>query len=304
MPHIVTSDETESSGLDDTLDRLDAYLFDTFDEESLSNATVALRRLFNNRDFLGDVLVERLAATHASPEEFESGYGPQSIVLSGVRNGYFLRANVWPAQTDEIYAASGASSFVYGMPHDHNFSFLTVGYFGPGYRSAYYEYDYCDVVGNVGEQADLRLVGESSLEEGKMQLYRAHLDIHDQIPPESMSVSLNVVELNEMSCWYDQYGFDLENGTITGLLNPNGTETFLRIALGLGGEEAQDLAERFGRTHPSHRIRLASYAARADMQGDPAISDAIWAEGERKSGSLRVQREALRRRRELEVLTA
>jgi hypothetical protein len=33
--------------------------------------------------------------------------------------------------------ASGAAAFVYGLPHDHNFDFLTLGYFGPGYWSDY-----------------------------------------------------------------------------------------------------------------------------------------------------------------------
>ena len=41
-----------------------------------------------------------------------------------------------------MFKASGISPFFYHVPHDHNFSFLTVGYLGPGYWSEYYEYDY------------------------------------------------------------------------------------------------------------------------------------------------------------------
>lgn len=51
-----------------------------------------------------------------------------------------------PSGGDPITAASAATNLAYGYPHDHNFSFLTSGYLGPGYVSDYYEYDYssCD----------------------------------------------------------------------------------------------------------------------------------------------------------------
>ncbi len=42
------------------------------------------------------------------------------------------RANIWPSENDHMVRASGGASFVLGLPHDHNFSFLTLGYFGPG----------------------------------------------------------------------------------------------------------------------------------------------------------------------------
>ncbi len=60
---------------------------------------------------------------------------------------YFIRANFWPSPRDSVFKLSGTSPFFYGLPHDHNFSFLTVGYLGPGYWSEYYEYDYAAVTG-------------------------------------------------------------------------------------------------------------------------------------------------------------
>lgn len=300
MPHVIHCDDSASYSLAEACDHLDSMSFDCNDEDSLSHAVLALKRLANNRHFLGDLLVGQLTSDGGRSTGFSAAYSPQAIVLSNQRNGYFLRANIWPAERDGIFAASAARTFVYGVPHDHNFNFLTVGYFGPGYRSAYYEYDHSSVVGYVGERPGLRFIELSALAEGKLQLYRAHRDIHEQIPPECMSVSLNVVEANEMSCWHDQYGFDLDDGSITGLINPNGTEAFLKIAVSLGGEEALCLAERFGRTHPSHRIRLASYDARAGALTDRAARDAVWAEAERVSGSLRVRHEAAARRRALE----
>ena len=128
-------------------------------------------------------------------------------------------------------------------------------------------------------------------------LYRAHLDVHSQLPPEAMSVSLNVMGIDAAQGWHDQYRFDPASDTVTAILNPTSTETFLRLAVGLGGAEAQDLAERFGHSHPSDRMRLASYEARA-LLADRAGQDALWREAE-LSGSRMVAVEAKARRQNL-----
>src|SRR3546814_33924 len=80
---------------------------------------------------------------------------------------------------------SGTDPFFYGKAHDHNFSFLTVGYMGPGYWSEYYEYDYANVAGYVGEKVNLRYIEKSKLDEGKVMLYRIHRDVHLQLPARS-----------------------------------------------------------------------------------------------------------------------
>lgn len=264
--------------------------FDPDCKGSLTNAAVALRRLTNNRGFLGDLLIERLKEGYRK-EAGQSGYGPQAIVLSPLQGDVFLRANIWPSESDHCFQASGAKTFVYGVPHDHNFSFLTSGYFGPGYRSDYYEYDYEDVAGYVGEAPPLRFVERAALSEGKIMLYRAHHDIHSQLPPESLSVSLNVMHVNEGQNWFDQYGFDLKRGEVTRVLSPNSTEVFLRTAVACGSEEALDLAEHFGRSHPSDRMRLASFEARAKLLAGKGEKDALWREAE-LSGSVMLAKSA------------
>ena len=180
------------------------------------------------------------------------------------------------------------------MPHDHNFSFLTVGYFGPGYASDYYEYDYERTAGFTGEVPGLRFVERSALSEGTLMLYRAHRDTHSQLPAESLSVSLNILRIHPAEGWMDQYGFDLESGAMTGVLNPTASETFLRCAVGLGGAEALDLAEQFGRRHPSDRMRLASYEA-ISLLLDSDEADTLWRQAE-GSGSRMVEQEAAARR--------
>lgn len=301
MPLVIECPDAASGSVEECVEALGDEGFDPVRSESLANAVLALRRLGNNRDFLGDMLVGQLKDRHRDIGE-SAAYGAQSIVLSRPRGGCFLRANIWPSEQDACFRSSGAKTFVYGMPHDHNFSFLTVGYLGPGYASDYYEYDYERVAGYRGEKPGLRFVERSALSEGKLMLYRAHRDIHSQLPAERLSVSLNIMRVHPSEGWLDQYGFDLESGAITGVLNPTATETFLRCAVGLGGAEALDLAEQFGKHHPSDRLRLASYEARALLL-DAASADRLWREAE-GSGSLLVAKEAACSRRALSPFVA
>ncbi|MCH2487500.1 MAG: transposase, partial [Erythrobacter sp.] len=127
MPRLITTRETRAASLAQTLDELGASGFDPHDEDSLDHAARALQRLANNRSFLGELLLDRLAGRASASD---SGYGPQAIVLSAPRGEWFLRANIWPSARDTCLKSSGAAHFVYGAPHDHNFDFLTIGYFG------------------------------------------------------------------------------------------------------------------------------------------------------------------------------
>lgn len=297
MPRVIAIEDKRSCSLDECIAGLDALGFDPRDDGKLIAAARWLRRLGNNDRFLGDILIDELRGQ--SPAHLvDSAYSPQSLMLSQLRPGYFLRANIWPAKSDPIYDASGAGTFAYGLAHDHNFDFLTLGYHGPGYASDYWEYDYEAVTGLPGETAGLRSTGRRTLTPGTILHYRAHRDVHAQWPPERLSVSLNVMATSPVQGWCDQYAFDPVSDTIARVLSPNSSETFLRLAVAVGGEAADDLAQHIGRTHPSDRLRFAAFEARAEQACEPALRDAIWREGER-SGCRMVAQAALQRRREL-----
>ncbi len=299
MPLIIESPSPVICSLPEAIEGLAALDIDPRDKASIHEAAHWLRKLNNNRTFLADVLLDRIAGRSAG--QIESGYGPQAILLSPLRGHMFLRANIWPAEQDLCFRNSGAKSFVYGVPHDHNFSFLTSGYLGPGYSSDYFEYDYEAVTGVPGEDAGLHFVERSALHEGKLMLYRAHRDVHSQLPPESLSVSLNVMHVDPTQSWFDQYGFDLENGEITRVLSPNTTEVFLRTAVASGSEKALEFAAHIGASHPSERLQLASYEARAGLLNDPDERDELWRRGE-LSGSRMVAEIAKQRRAAAAVL--
>ena len=295
MPRVIALADEASASLDECVDALCATGFAPDNEGSLHHAARWLRRLGNNPGFLGDLIAAELASERRE-EGGESAYGPQVVMLSRPgESDFFLRANIWPSADEHAMRASGGEAFVYAMPHDHNFTFLTLGYFGPGYLSNYYEYEYETVEGWRGEPVALRFIERSRLEQGKLQLYRAHIDIHDQAPPDTLSVSLNIMHTGGAQGWLDQYAFDLGESRIERIISNGSSEAFIHIAVGLGGEEALGLARDFGRTHPSERMRLASWNALAAAEPDRAGRDALWRQAE-GAGSRLVAAEARARR--------
>jgi hypothetical protein len=258
--------------------------FDPGDEEGMTEWAPALRRLANNPRFLGDLVIEELKQ-HCSRQTARNQYSAQVIMLHAARH-FIIRANFWPSKADSVYANSGPQPFFYGMPHDHNFSFLTAGYLGPGYWSDYYEYDYDRVTGCPGESVDLRFVERACLSPGKVLLYRKHRDVHSQLPPESLSVSLNILAVSPAAEFQEQYGFDLASSRIERILNPSALETLVRLAATFGGGNGLDLIEDFAVRHPSDRIRFAAWRAKAALAPDADGRIAVYEEAAGRLGGL------------------
>lgn len=271
MPRLIEPPAGPELDIGEVAARLDESGVDLAREDGLAHAATLLAGLARNRTFLADRVVAELNASFAGQLEL-SRYSAQVFLLHRSPRGFFLRANLWPAVSDAAYAASGPAAFAYGLPHDHNFSFLTTGYWGPGYVSDYYDYDPETVDGRLGEPLNLRFVERSSLGEGKMMLYRAHRDVHSQLPPTSLSVSLNIMEEGEHVPWRDQYIVDLDRhdggfGTIARRPTLTQAEMLLRCAVHLT-DNGRDIAEQFARVHPVPRMRANAIAALAAVGND------------------------------------
>ncbi len=260
---------------------LAAMRFDPADPEAWDAAAPVLAGLSANRDFLGRAAANALAGRDGALPY----YGPQVLMLDPGRDGWFLRANLWPAGDDPLLRTSGRSAFFYDLPHDHDFSFLTIGHHGPGYESDYWSYDPARVAGLPGERVALRFEGRRRVGPGTVMLYRAHHDIHDQKPPAAFSVTLNIMQSHGRGSLTDQYRFDPVRGVIVGTLNPSAIEALLPLAAQLGGGDGRDLVEHFAQAHPSDRIRFGAVRALAGAATDEAervsILEAAAARGDR-----------------------
>ena len=262
MPRVIDAPTEERIELAELVEALETGGFDSMDEDNFASWGPRLKQLANNRTFLADLVIAELKQ-RCEGQLKDNQYTPQVIMLHSASKSFIIRANLWPALKDSVIRHSGTDPFFYGVPHDHNFSFLTVGYFGPGYWSDYYEYDYGEVVGYPGEDVDLRFVETSRLEQGKVMLYRAHRDVHLQLPADEMSVSINIVETSHSSAFRDQYRFDVEQRKVDGIMTRMSLEPMLALAAHYGGADGMDLIAEFAARHPSERIRWCALRARA-----------------------------------------
>lgn len=260
MPRLIAPGDGASISLEELTDTLDSTPFDPHDEESFAGLGPLLARLGRNRSFLADLAIEELKLRCAR-QSVANGYGPQVFLLRPPNGRYVIRANFWPASEDAVVRASGTAPFFYDLPHDHNFPFLTYGYLGPGYWSDYYEYDGAAAPGVVGADAGLRFVERSRLEPGKLMLYRMQRDVHVQLPPDSFSVSLNILGQHPSHPWIDQYRFDIKCGTIAEGLTTAPSEALVTLAAHLGGGNGRDLIDHLVRHHPHPRMRRTAVSA-------------------------------------------
>lgn len=249
----------EAIDLDEFVARIDEQGVDLTNEDGVAAAAGLLSRLHGNRHFLIDRALSALK-DHCADQAAINGYGAQVLMLHRSIGRHFVRANFWPAIDDPVLLASGPEHYFYHVPHDHNFDFLTVGHVGPGYGSRWFTYDNQALAGYPGEDAGLQLVEHGELSTGRMMHYRAHTDVHDQLPPSALSISINIIPENPATVWQDQYIFDFDRGCIHAIPTLSQGEIALRIAAGLS-KDGLDLAHEFARHHPSDRVRWHAWRA-------------------------------------------
>jgi len=274
VPRLIDPLDGDAIDVDELVVLLDDHPFDVRDEDSFAEAGPLLARLGRNPTFLADLAIAELKERCAR-QQAVSGYGAQVFLIRPPNGRYALRANFWPAQGDAAVRASGTAPFFYDFAHDHNFPFLTYGYLGPGYWSDYYLFD-GDPDALPGDPARLRFDERSRLEPGKLMLYRAHRDVHVQLPPDAFSVSLNILGYDPAQAWRSQYRFDIGADTIAEALTTAPSEALATLAVRFGGGNGRDLAEHLAAAHPAVRMRRTALDA---LAGDAADADgraAVW----------------------------
>lgn len=269
MPRVIDPGDAPAIGIGELIEALETGGFDPRDEESFVAMGPWLARLGRNRRFLSDLAIGELERRFAG--QAASSYGAQVLLLAPPRARFALRANFWPARDDAVVRAGGTAPFFYDVAHDHNFSFLTYGYLGPGYWSDYYR---CDGAARwPGEAAGLVFEERARLEPGRLMLYRAHRDVHRQLPSDAFSVSLNVLGTDRAQQWRDQYRFDVERDIVVETLSVAPSEALVALAVAFGGATGEGLARDMAARHPMPRMRATALAALDDPVADARACD-------------------------------
>jgi hypothetical protein len=262
-------DDDERFSLADYIEHLEQGRYDLADHDDLIASAPYLKKLGNNKDFLIDHVFEELKDCL----QFQQSniYAP-AVLLLHATSSYFIRANVWKPITK---AEEQVPGYRYDVCHDHNFDILTIGYLGPGYSSRAYSYDRTTCVGMLGETVDLLSEGVFNLTQGKVALYRAKRDVHIQLPPEQLSVSINLIPKavirNE-----PQLLFDEASGTIRRYLDFTGAEVAVRLAGLLESRVCLEPLACIADRHPSAKMRALALVSLLQIVPDRA--DAIRAD--------------------------
>jgi hypothetical protein len=265
----------DSLSLEEYVDYVRAHV-DPRDLDSALASAPELRALANDRTFL----VRRFNAQLCTYRTLTNlkGYAPHSFNLFTASTDFYVRANVWTRPAEEgARRALEERLFSYSSAHDHNFSFMTVGYAGPGYETEIFEYDYARVTGAVDERVDLTFLEATRLTPGKIMLYRASRDIHIQHPPPALSISLNLMLVDRESALHDQFFFDLERQCISGYVTTTTSKrvSLLDIAKLIGDASTLDIVDTLAQAHPCRRTRLAATEACAALH--PREASRFWA---------------------------
>lgn len=220
---------------------------DVHDPASLMKVAPKLQALARQKAFFFDKLAEVLADRCAL--EAKNLYTPQ-IFLIAERRDFFVRAVVWPELGSEMIE-DAQLDLGYTDPHDHNFDFLTVGLFGPGYTTHIFEYDYASTLDQKpGDKVSMRFAESLNLAEGRCIYFRKSKDIHIQAPPASLSVSLNLIVNKPASARPKQNFFDLEQRTLVRSESPYALGILFSALDNLEKSKWLESVERIAEAHP------------------------------------------------------
>jgi len=248
---------------------------DLRDRDQVLESARYLKQLANNKQFLIEKFNHELL--HWNDFQPANAYSSQTLTLGG-GDGFLVRANMWaPLSEDDSLWELESKLFTYSQPHDHNFSFLTVGYWGSGYNTSIYECDPNDMIGYQGEEIDLQFLETTSLPEGKLMYYRASRDIHSQEPPEEFSISINLLLLSPEISLNNQHWFDLEHHSITGYVQqiPSAGRMMLcNTAKYIGNSTTANILEQLSKKHIFPRLRAAAFESLAHLE--PNSAPEVW----------------------------
>lgn len=231
------------------------------DDEALLAAAPLLAGLYRDRDFLRRMLHDQLELCRRGSARITAT--SQTVNLGDLGGGHYLRMVFWPSPEDEFYARCDNSVFYYGRPHDHNFSFLTVGYDGPGYESDYFEIAGDTSEWHPGTPVALKPVGRKRLGTGRLMFYRRHVDVHSQLPPAANSITINIMSAGTRGPRGSQFIFDSSASRVDQVMQNRFNPITFDMALCLDDDGVHEQIEHVARNHHDDYVRYYAFKSLA-----------------------------------------
>lgn len=262
---------------DALFNRLEDAFQGRYDESFIEQAADALAGLSANRRLIVDFL-DRNGGVGRAIERFNI---PQSFILAR-RGEFILRVNVWQPMSDGYYSGREKNLYSYDLAHNHDFRFLTIGHFGPGYVTELCEVDPDTIKGVPGESVDLFNEQTVQLSQGRILYFEPFRDVHSQRPPDSLSISINLI-LSTQDEGGEQYEFDIEARRLLGFTTQGivaRTRSLIEFATMFADARTTAILAELGRS-PIERVRLASSEALAAVAAQTQSGPGLTLAGER-----------------------
>lgn len=265
---IVLYESTDSIiSVDEFIDHVERDI-DLNDRNSVLSAAKQLQALANNKQIFLESVHESLIGLGVNRVQ---AFSPANSLLGkGRTKPFIVRANLWPPIKKGQRSSTEEEMFSYELVHDHNFSFLTANYFGPGYETDVWFYSHPERIrGDIGESVDLTFQGRLRLAPSTQIFFEQGVDVHSQIPPEAFSVSINLLISDAEVRRRPQHIVNPIKKTIAGY--PSGTISSRRVMLmglaaRIGTKETIEILGQVSERTPCVRTKGASLSAIDQIQ--------------------------------------
>jgi hypothetical protein len=201
------------SQVSDTLKRMDGE--DVRDVDLRKELEDRIVFLNNTPELLHDLFV---AAIEAMSLGRKTNLLTSQQFILGQNDTMAIRVNLWPAlENKSSHSEANIKLYSYEDAHDHNFDFVTIGHFGPGYFTRIYEYDRDKYAGIAGEDVDLTHIADLNLRVGDMLWFQSGRHVHTQGLPATFSATINYILKDPVENSKPQFYFDIERSKILSL---------------------------------------------------------------------------------------